>query len=267
MSTGEPAYDPSIGGSNPTPPVTIDGTGLTTTVPLLVKNGKSLSGIEVQVTGTAPSGLVVNDSSGVRQGAVGLAVSVSDWVANSAAGDFVITGPASAGTKKILLKNLSSGGVQILSPSSTGPANAGWLRIDDTNFTQIGYGAQNLLINTARSEFTGPMAISNSNSLTTVALEVAGDANTGIGQIGGADTLGIVAGGVEIARGGADFIISPAGALATNATTGFLRLPTCAGPPTGAATNGAIVIDTTNSKLYLRIGGAWLGGTVPGAFV
>lgn len=61
--------------------------------------------------------------------------------------------------------------------------------------------------------------------------------------------------------------LDTAAVLATNATGGHFLIPTCGGAPTGAAPNGAIIIDTTNSKLYLRIGGAWVGGTVPGVFV
>jgi len=59
-------------------------------------------------------------------------------------------------------------------------------------------------------------------------------------------------------------------ALATNATGGFLYIPTCAGTPTGVPTTQtgtvAMVFDTTNSKFYIYNGG-WLGGTVPGAFI
>lgn len=51
-------------------------------------------------------------------------------------------------------------------------------------------------------------------------------------------------------------------ALATNATDGFTYLPTCAGAPTGAPTakTGAVaaVVDTTNSRLYVYIGAAWV---------
>lgn len=48
--------------------------------------------------------------------------------------------------------------------------------------------------------------------------------------------------------------------IATTATSGFLRVPTCAGPPTGAAVDGSIVIDTTNHKIYFRSGGTWRDG-------
>lgn len=50
-------------------------------------------------------------------------------------------------------------------------------------------------------------------------------------------------------------------ALATNATNGFVYVPTCAGTPTGTPTTytgtAPIVVDTTNNKLYFYSGGAW----------
>lgn len=54
-------------------------------------------------------------------------------------------------------------------------------------------------------------------------------------------------------------------AVATNATDGFLYIPTCAGTPTGAPTTktgrAAQVYDTTNNKLYVY-NGAWKGVTL-----
>jgi hypothetical protein len=47
-------------------------------------------------------------------------------------------------------------------------------------------------------------------------------------------------------------------ALATNATVGFPCVPTCFGTPTGAAPNGAIVLDTGNGIFYGRKVGAWV---------
>lgn len=50
-------------------------------------------------------------------------------------------------------------------------------------------------------------------------------------------------------------------ALATNATNGFLYVPTCAGAPTGTPTAitgmAPIVVDTTNNKMYFYSGGQW----------
>lgn len=51
-------------------------------------------------------------------------------------------------------------------------------------------------------------------------------------------------------------------ALATTATDGFLYIPTCAGTPTGTPTVvtglAPMVIDSTNNKLYIYSGGAWV---------
>jgi hypothetical protein len=50
-------------------------------------------------------------------------------------------------------------------------------------------------------------------------------------------------------------------AIATNATDGFLYVPTCAGTPTGTPTTitgmAPIIVNTTNNKLYFYSGGAW----------
>lgn len=56
-------------------------------------------------------------------------------------------------------------------------------------------------------------------------------------------------------------ISAGAGAVATNATDGFLYVPTCAGTPTGTPTAitgmAPIVVNTTNNKLYFYSGGQW----------
>jgi hypothetical protein len=50
-------------------------------------------------------------------------------------------------------------------------------------------------------------------------------------------------------------------AIATNASNGFIYVPTCAGTPTGTPTThtgtAPIVVDTTNHKLYFYSGGSW----------
>lgn len=65
-------------------------------------------------------------------------------------------------------------------------------------------------------------------------------------------------------------LVVGAAAIATNATNGFLYIPTCAGTPSGTPVTqtgtAPIVWDSTNKKLYVY-DGSWLGGTVPGAFV
>jgi hypothetical protein len=68
---------------------------------------------------------------------------------------------------------------------------------------------------------------------------------------------------------GAGSVVVSAAALATNATDGFLYIPTCAGTPTGTPTSFSgrlpIIYDTANNKLYVYNGG-WKGGTAPGAW-
>lgn len=59
---------------------------------------------------------------------------------------------------------------------------------------------------------------------------------------------------------------SVGGALATNAVTGFMTIPTCAGVPNGVPTNAGagkaqLVYDTTDKKVYAydSVNAAWFG--------
>lgn len=74
-------------------------------------------------------------------------------------------------------------------------------------------------------------------------------------------------GGWEFSSG--SVVVGGGAALATDATDGFLYIPTCAGTPTGTPTaktgSCAMVFDTTNNKLYV-FDGNWKGGTTPGAW-
>jgi hypothetical protein len=72
-----------------------------------------------------------------------------------------------------------------------------------------------------------------------------------------------------IATGGPSVVIGVApssnGAIPTTAVSGFLYIPLCAGAPTGVP-NGAtgrvpLVFDSTDSKLYAYVGGAWKAAT------
>lgn len=97
-----------------------------------------------------------------------------------------------------------------------------------------------------------------------------GSENTIIGsQIG---AIGDVSKNVIIADGAGNRAVSKdnvnnvyigaLAALATTATDGFLHIPNCAGAPTGVPTaitgKSPIVIDTTNNKMYIYSGGAWV---------
>jgi hypothetical protein len=70
---------------------------------------------------------------------------------------------------------------------------------------------------------------------------------------------------VRSLSGRATVVIGPdestSGSIATNANSGFLYIPTCAGTPTGTPfeflDRSPLVIDRTNNKLYFYSGGAW----------
>lgn len=124
-----------------------------------------------------------------------------------------------------------------------------------TNAGRFISGGSVNLTNSSNSVFIGnaayPLADSQTNQI------VIGDSAVGLGS----NT--VVLGNTSIVttqlRG--SVISGNQAALATNATSGFLYIPTCAGLPTGVPTavtgKVPIVADTTNNKLYVYLGGAW----------
>ena len=61
-------------------------------------------------------------------------------------------------------------------------------------------------------------------------------------------------------------VVFGSAAIATNATDGFIYIPTCAGTPTGTPTGFTgrvpMVVDTSGVKIWFYIGGAWKGVVV-----
>jgi hypothetical protein len=53
-------------------------------------------------------------------------------------------------------------------------------------------------------------------------------------------------------------VIVGAEGIATTATTGLVMAPTMSGKPTGAVRDGALMVDETNVKLHVRVGGGWV---------
>jgi hypothetical protein len=78
-------------------------------------------------------------------------------------------------------------------------------------------------------------------------------------------SLDILSGSTLALRPGSGADISTAAAgLATNATSGFFRIPYCAGTPTGTPTAGTDLVlqyDSSNNKLYVY-NGAWKSVTL-----
>lgn len=68
--------------------------------------------------------------------------------------------------------------------------------------------------------------------------------------------------GIQAAIDSSNNVVFGTAALATTATAGFPWIPSCAGAPTGAPTApytnaAALIPDTTNNRLYVRMGSTW----------
>mgnify|MGYP003335405330 CR=1 FL=1 len=172
---------------------------------------------------------------------------VKDFVLGSTNGDANISGAIAVNTNKFTVA------------SSTGnTAIAGDLSVNTNKFTV--------------ASSTGNTAIAGDVNVNAGKFTVA--SATGNVGIGGSAT---VASGLTVTTGGASVtgnssitgtigassdIGSSASALATSATSGFLWAPSCPGTPSGTpsgfSTGGApIIVDTSASKLWARIGGSW----------
>jgi hypothetical protein len=89
--------------------------------------------------------------------------------------------------------------------------------------------------------------------------------DTYLAHIAADDTQWVVGGqtGIRLTESGTevDVICGAGNALATNATVGFLYVPSCAGTPTGTPLGKTgkipIVVDSTNHKMYFYSGGSW----------
>ena len=98
-------------------------------------------------------------------------------------------------------------------------------------------------------------------SMATVARYDTGDTIGTVGTVT-AHTTGIMSNGVTRIKVDVNGnVVAGAGTLATTATNGFMYIPSTAGVPTGAATAYSgfcpMVVDTTNLRLYIRVGTTW----------
>jgi hypothetical protein len=240
-----------VAGSNP--PVIIDGTaigGVTGPVLLTIKNAKPESGVELWYMGTTPTGYDLMNASGVLKGGLAIAAATNDWITGSAADDVVIHAGA---TKYVRIGAKGSSAARVA--------------IDCGCFGTWSFGNGGI-INDTSNAIQGGVTISASGVVKAYAGVWApgGVLFVGTQGTGGRVTFTMnttermslpLSGDVVIGDGN-----TAATVLATTATAGFLRLSTCAGTPTGAAVDGSIVIDTTGSKLWVRIGGTWKSTTL-----
>lgn len=166
-------------------------------------------------------------------------------------------GSAASGSavNKIWAKNSSNGqlsGVMENSSNGTG-AYCGWYSINDA-------GGNMAMLKTGSGFTTAGLVVASQNYM------VGSTGSTLFGTSAAADVI-IVNGGTATTNerlrcDSAGNVSVGNAAIATNATDGFLYITGCAGVPTGAPTAKTgrvpLVADTTNNKIYARLGGAWV---------
>ena len=149
----------------------------------------------------------------------------------------------------------SKGSVHVLAQTlevrNTNDDNAGKVaRIVATGYDNEAFPMMMLLANPGQNQ--GLLALGGGSGGTTAATRISFYANP----------TNNVESGTERGRidGDGNFVWGTA-ALATNATNGFLYVPTSAGAPTGAPTaytgRAPLHIDATNGRIYAYYGGAW----------
>jgi hypothetical protein len=114
---------------------------------------------------------------------------------------------------------------------------------------------------------TGGKGSTTSTGAAGNAVKLVGGAAAGTGNNNGGDVT--FTGGAATGTGRAGNIVlnGSGSALSTSAAGGFTCVPSCAGTPTGTPASVAtgtvpMVVDTTNSKLWFYIGGAWKSTTL-----
>jgi hypothetical protein len=167
----------------------------------------------------------------------------------------------------------ASGGFQFFTTSASGTAGNAIsftqaMTLDASGNLFIGgtAGAEklNIIANTATSGLEKGFAVSNdvdSNCFISITGTAATDKRAVIGPTSSTALVFQTNGSQRARIPAAGGMVIGTAAIATNATDGFLYVPSCAGIPTGTPTaytgRVPIVVDATNNKLYFYSGGAW----------
>ncbi len=143
--------------------------------------------------------------------------------------------------------------------------------VGNDSFRNLTTGTSNVAIGYSSARQTSTItSLNNATDSIFIGRDTKANADSETNQIViGADAVGLGSNSVVLGhtnvtktqlRG--DVISGNQTALATNATTGFLHIPTCAGTPTGtpALYTGKVplVFDSTNGILYIYSGGSWI---------
>lgn len=189
-------------------------------------------------------------------------VPMSFWTNNTervrllSTGEMVIGASTLLGTELLSVQKNQNAITQFAVSNSTAGTAA---RAGFTCYTSGGVG---ITLGAQSSSFTtSGMLVQN-----TATIHSTQTGGLNIGTIGGAYQISFWVNSAKKAEidANANVILNSSGsALATNATNGFTYIPTCAGTPTGVPSTlptGAlpIIIDSTNNKMYIYSGGAWV---------
>ncbi len=121
--------------------------------------------------------------------------------------------------------------------------------------------------NTAGANWTWKSSLSNGSGLSGDIIIQTGDTGAASGTQNAQNSALTIKGGA--AQGKSGSVVFGSAAIATNANDGFVYLVSGAGTPTGTPTTFtgrvALYIDTTNSQLWLYLGGAWKQPKTPAA--
>lgn len=176
---------------------------------------------------------------------------------------------------------LGSGRQYQLNPMRTGTSNAGFeirdvtasaavISFDASQNVGIGTATPASLISTSSTVLAvaapggnlGTVRVSNTSNFTGNHAEFfAGTASVGIWGTSNCPMVFHTNNTERVKIDALGNVVINTAAIATNATNGFLYVPSCAGTPTGTPTTYTgrvpIVVDTTNNKLYFYSGGSW----------
>lgn len=254
-----------------------DGSAGTTGGAIEVRGGAGGAGTSAGAGGAA----TFQGGEATGSSAAGGAVTVKGGTATGSAVGGVVTieggTSANSGATKAAALNLKGG---VATGGSSGDVNISTQNATGTNRTA---GDVNITVGTSTNGIVGGSI--NATAGTGGATNGVGGVSTwkgGSGQGSGRGGSSVVqggTGGATNAQGGSVLLkggtgggsgalgqvaVDNGGALATTATGGFFCLPTCAGAPTGVPANVptgsvAMIFDTTNTKLWVYSGGAWVG--------
>lgn len=244
------------------------GVGATTLMTL--SSGSALT-LGVQQT-TQGSVVLANTAAG--------AFSTTLKASNSASAAWTLTLPTTAGTNNYWLKTDGSGNTSWTNSISTATGTSLALNgatLGTNNFAVTGTSYLNGKVGIgANPSASAQLDITYNRSAISYAFSIdayngASFENSLISFFDGAKSVlgnyqnfpfALYANNTEAMRiDGSKNVVVGTAAISTSATDGFLYLPTCAGSPTGVATaytgRSPIVVDTTNNRLYINIGGTW----------